>query len=166
MAGLSTLEYTIHCVHFVWFPFFSSRGWWVAQFIQLYCTHYTRYPLVVLVLSLLCLLPLMPHYPQVYLYTLLSVSEAFLAGAAEWCQPRKECPSWASMEGTTLVPRWIAQCHSVFHSWLCKQLTYSSWHNTNELNEFRNRSSLATHQNVLNNSLYTWDDEKMSKMRR
>lgn len=73
-------------------------------------------PLVVSALSPLCLLPLMPHYPKVYLYTLLSVSEAFLAGGAEWLLPGKECPSWSSVEGTAPVSGRIAQCHFVFHT--------------------------------------------------
>ncbi|KAK5915756.1 hypothetical protein CesoFtcFv8_001319 [Champsocephalus esox] len=78
------------------------------------------------VLSALRLSPLMPHYPQVYLYTLLSVSEAFLAGGAEWCQPGKECRPRAPAEGTAPGSGPWKNCHSVFHSWLCKQLNSSS----------------------------------------
>lgn len=66
----------------------------------------------------------MPHYAQVYLYTLLSVSEAFLAGVAKQCRFGKECPSCTSAEGK--VPGRTAQCHSVLYGWLWKQL--SKWH--------------------------------------
>lgn len=63
--------------------------------------------------SLCCLLPLMPHYPLVYLYTLLSTSEAFLAGAAKRCQSGKECPFWGFAETMALVPGRIATLSSV-----------------------------------------------------
>lgn len=80
----------------------------MAPFIQLDSVHDTLCLLLMLVLSLCYLLTLMPHYPQVYLYTLLSASEAFLAGAAKQCQSGKECPFWGFAESVALVPGRIA----------------------------------------------------------
>lgn len=66
----------------------------------------------------------MPHYPTVYLYTLLSVSEAFLAGLAEWLLPGKECPFWSSVEGTAPGPWTICSVPPrALYWWLRKELT-------------------------------------------
>lgn len=85
----------VHSIDFTWwYIFLQEKGEW----FNLFSSAVPMTPDVlfaVSVLSLLCLITHCSIYTPCYPWV-----KAFLAGDAEWWQPGKECPRWASAEGT------------------------------------------------------------------
>lgn len=144
----------VHSIDFTWWYFFlQEKGEW----FNLFSSAVPMTPDVlfaVSVLSLLCLITHWSIYTPCYPWV-----KAFLAGDAEWWQPGKECPRWASAEGTVLPGSWkncsMALCP--FHGRLCKRPSLTQCDELS-VSTFGSGNSWTRCRALF--FLFKWDDEE------